>query len=397
MMHLDHPRFFAFVPSPGNFVSVMADALVSGFNVFAGTWMEASGPAMIELQTLEWLRQICSLPETAGGLFTSGGSMANLTALAVARHVKLGAPRPDGIVYCSDQAHSSITRALRVLGFQPNQLRVLPSDRDYRLDVIHLRDAVAGDRAIGLQPFCVVANAGTTNCGAIDPLHQIADFCRAQNLWFHIDGAYGAAAAFCPRGKKLLSGIEYADSLTIDPHKWLFQPYEIGCLLVRREGWLNEVFHILPEYLADIETKQGEVNFCDRGVQLTRSFRALKLWLSLQVYGAQAFSRAIEHGFEMAEHAEVILHSMPNWSVFTPAHMGVITFSHTKWENEQCRLEKLHHRLVQELIADGTAFFSTTSLGGHSVMRMCTINPRTSRDDIEVSLYKLDQLIESAN
>ncbi|MCI0337750.1 MAG: pyridoxal-dependent decarboxylase, partial [Acidobacteria bacterium] len=230
--HLSHPRFFAFIPSPNNFVSVMAEALAAGFNPFAGTWIEGSGPAQIELVLLDWLREICGMPESAGGLFVSGGSVANLTALAVARHVKLNDEIENAVVYCSDQTHSSIERALRVLGFSREQFRRIQSDDDLRLSQTQLAEAVVRDRLAGRRPFCVIANAGTTNSGAIDPLNEIADYCVQENLWLHVDGSYGAAAALCEKGRRLLAGIERADSLSLDPHKWLFQPFEIGCLLV---------------------------------------------------------------------------------------------------------------------------------------------------------------------
>ena len=254
IMHTDHPRFFAFVPSPSNFVSVMADALASGFNVFAATWLEASGPTQIELVTIDWLRQACGLPDSAGGLFVSGGSMANMTALAVARHVQLGNRTEGAVIYCSDQTHSSVERGLRVLGFQDSQMCKIRSAADrFRLDVSALRRAIEADRAAGRVPFCVVANAGMTNTGAIDPLMALADYCRQEELWLHVDGAYGAAAVFCERGQALLDGLACVDSLSLDPHKWLFQPYEIGCVLVREERWLRDAFHILPEYLEDNE------------------------------------------------------------------------------------------------------------------------------------------------
>jgi len=292
IMHLDHPRFFAFVPSPSNFVGVMAEALAAGFNVFAGTWLEASGPAQIELVTVDWLRSACGLPVSAGGLFVSGGSMANITALAVARHRVLDDQIPGAVVYCSDQTHSSIERGLWVLGFGRHQLRKVPSDDRFRLDLSALRSAVEADRAAGRVPFCVVANAGTTNTGAVDPLPELADYCDREGLWLHVDGAYGAAAVLCKRGHATLEGLGRADSLSLDPHKWLFQPYEIGCVLVRDERWLRETFHILPEYLIDIEGQAGEVNFCDRGIQLTRGFRALKLWMSFKVFGQAGFEAA---------------------------------------------------------------------------------------------------------
>jgi len=213
-----------------------------------------------------------------------------------------------------------------VLGYREEQLRKVPSDIEFRLDLAELRRAVEADRAAGRIPFCVVANAGTTNTGAVDPLSKLADYCRGERLWLHVDGAFGAAAVLSERGRAILRGLGRADSLSLDPHKWLFQPYEIGCILVRDEGWLRETFHILPEYLTDIEGQAGEVNFCDRGIQLTRGFRALKLWMSLNVFGRAGFEEAINRGFELAEIAEAALRRTPGWEVVAPAQMGILTF-----------------------------------------------------------------------
>ena len=390
IMHLDHPRFFAFVPSPGNFVGAMADALAAGFNVFAGTWLEASGPAQIELVAIDWLRQACGLPDSAGGLFVSGGSMANITALAVARHVKLGNRDADGVVYCSDQTHSSIERGMRVLGFRDDQLGRVPSDDRFRLDVPALQRAVEADRRAGRLPFCVVANAGTTNTGAIDPLPALATYCRQEGLWLHVDGAYGAAAALCERGRDLLQGLGEADSLALDPHKWLFQPYEIGGVLVRQARWLRETFHILPEYLADTEGQAGEVNYCDRGIQLTRGFRALKLWMSLKVFGAAGFRAALNRGFELAETAEAVARGLPDWEVVTPAQLGIVTFRYAPPGVAAEELERLNQALVDGMIADGFAMVSSTVLRGQTVLRLCTINPRTTADDVRETLARLD-------
>jgi len=390
IMHLDHPRFFAFVPSPSNFIGVMADALAAGFNVFAGTWLEASGPAQIELVAVDWLREACSLPEGAGGLFVSGGSMANITALAVARHVKLGDRAEGAVVYCSDQTHSSVERGLRVLGFGDEQLRKVPSDSEFRLDLSALRRAVEADHAAGWIPFCVVANAGTTNTGAVDPLSNLADYCRGEGLWLHVDGAYGAAAVLGERGRAILEGLGRADSLSLDPHKWLFQPYEIGCILVRDEGWLRETFHILPEYLTDIEGQAGEINFCDRGIQLTRGFRALKLWMSLKVFGRAGFDQAVNRGFELAEAAEAVLRKTPGWEVVTPAQMGILTFRCTPEGVTGQALNRLNGSLVKAMIADGFAMLSSTVLRGQTVLRMCTINPRAREADVRETIRRLD-------
>jgi aromatic-L-amino-acid decarboxylase len=392
ILHADHPRFFAFVPGPGNFVGAMADALASGFNVFHGTWLEASGPAQVELVTLDWLRAACGLPATGGGLFVSGGSMANITALAVARHVRLAGKMGGAVVYCSDQTHSSIERGLRVLGFRADQLRTLPSDDDFKLDIMELGRAVAADRAAGRVPFCVVANAGTTNTGAVDPLLQLAGFCEAHDLWLHVDGAYGAAAALCPQGRAVLAGLGRAHSLALDPHKWLFQPFEMGCVLVRQEEWLKEAFQILPEYLADVAPGEEEVNFCDRGIQLSRRFRALKLWMSLQVFGGQAFAAAQTRGMALAEAVEAEVRRLPDWEVVTPAQLAVVTFRYAPPGRSGADCDRATRELAAALREDGWAMVSTTRLRGQTVVRMCTINPRTTEADVRQTFRRLDAL-----
>lgn len=389
-----HPRFFAFIPSPSNFVSVMADALAAGFNPFAGNWLEGSGPAQIELVTVDWLRQMCGLPETAGGLFVSGGSMANLTALAAARGARFGPHEERAVVYFSDQTHSSLEKALRILGFGHDQVRKLPADEHFRLRVSALRAALAADRAANRLPFCVIANAGTTNTGAIDPLSEIADVCAEQQLWLHVDGAYGAAAALTERGKQLLAGIERADSLSLDPHKWLFQPFEIGCVLLRDARLLKQTYHTMAEYLADTKrAEEEEINYYDYGPQLTRGFRALKLWLSLKTFGAAAFRQAIEHGFALAEFAEQELRQDRCWQIVNSATMGIVVFRYvpaTAATEDECN--ELNRRLVEAQIADGFLFANSTSVGGRVVQRFCTINYRTTEADVRAAIARLAQL-----
>ena len=392
MGRVHHPRFFAFVPSPSNWVSVLGDAIAAGTNVFAGTWFESSGPAMVELVVVDWLREWCGLPEGAGGLFVSGGSMANLTALAVARRVRLADRNEGAVAYCSDQTHSAVGRAMRVLGFTTPQLREIASDGSFRLDPDPLREAVAEDRAAGREPFCVVANAGTTNTGAVDPLPELAALCREEDLWLHADAAYGGAAVLCPAGREALAGLERVDSLALDPHKWLFQPYEIGCVLVREKAWLPETFHVLPDYLRDVEVRTGEVNFADYGVQLTRSFRALKLWLSIEVFGLAAFREAVARGIENGERAEEILRSSDAWEVITPAGLGIVTF---RWAGEgadEATRERVTAALVDASQRDGFTLVTSTRLTGRTVLRLCTINPRTTGRDLEESIARLAEL-----
>ena len=394
-IRVDHPRFFGFVPSPNNFVGVLADALASGFNVFSGTWVSGAAAAQVEMVVVDWLRSLCGLPDAAGGLFTSGGSMANVMALAAARHAVLDDTLDGAVAYCSTQAHRSVDRALRLLGFGPDQLRRLPPDDDFRLDPDRLSDAVAADRAAGRRPFCVIANAGTTNTGAVDPLPALADVAEAEDLWLHVDGAYGAAAVVCEQGRERLAGLGRADSLTLDPHKWLFQPFEIGGVLVRDVRHLHRAFRLEAEYLEDAMGADDEVNFSDYGIQLTRSFRALKLWMTLKVFGRQHVAAAVRRGFERAEQAGRLLRERPEWAVVTPAQMGIITFRCEPDGWTSAEVDALNRRLAPALSGEGDVFLTQTALDERPVLRLCPINPRTTPEDIETTIDRLDALRRS--
>src|SRR5438094_652036 len=383
-LHVDHPRFFAFVPGPNNFVSAMADALAAGFNVFNGTWLGGSAAAAVEFGVVRWLCRICGFPTTAGGLFLSGGSMANLTALVAARHSVLQDRVAGATVYFSDQTHSSVERALGVIGFLPDQMRKLESDNNFRLSIQSLRAAIADDRAKGLRPFCIIANAGKINTGAVDPLPELADLAAEEKLWLHIDGAFGAAAVLSERGREMLRGLERADSISLDPHKWLFQSFECGCVLARDAALLKSAFQIKPDYLRDVHRGLEEFNPCDYGVQLTRSFRALKVWLSLQTFGLAAFRTAITRGFELAELAERELRARKGWEILSPAQMATVCF---RFGNS----DELQTRLVDEMMKDGYALLTSTELRGAVSLRLCTINPRTTEEDIIGTVERLDR------
>jgi aromatic-L-amino-acid/L-tryptophan decarboxylase len=396
MTHQDHPRNFAFVPGPGNFVGAMADALSSALNVFCGAWIGPSGAAQIEIVTIQWLQQLFGFPADAGGLFVSGGSMANLTCMAVARHQMLANNPNNATVYFSDQTHSSVAKGLKILGFQQYQLRKIKSGDNFQLPMGALKQKIAADRQQGLVPFCVVANAGTTNSGAIDPLNEIADFCADQGLWMHVDGAYGGSAAITDEGKTLLDGLNRADSLTIDPHKWMFQPYEIGCVLIRKSIHLTDTFKVSAEYLKIIEESAEQPNFSDYGVQLTRGFRALKLWMSLKAFGVDAFRQAISRGMAQARRTEALLRQNPHWQIITPATLGIVTFRYVRPGASESELDSLNSTIAHELILSGYAMLSPTMLGGKTVLRMCTINPRTLDEDLAGTIRRLEDIAGAA-
>lgn len=390
ILHTGHPRFFAFVPAPMNILSAMVDWLVSGFNPFAGHWMAGSGPTKVELLTIDWLRKLCGFPETAGGLFVSGGSIANLTALATARHVKLGEDFSQGTIYYSTQTHSSLAKGLRILGFARRQMRPIPVNERFQIDSQALETQIKADIEQGLRPFCVVGNAGTTNTGAVDPLQTIAKIAKKYDLWFHIDGAYGAAAILTDIGKVALTGMSLADSLTIDPHKWWFQPFEIGGILVRNRQHLKSLFYVTAEYLEDTERKEAqELSFYEHGIQLTRSFRALKLYMSLKIFGLHTFERAIAKGFEHADYIQRLLEQDPIWRIISPSTMGVIAFQYSPAGLEESEINALNHRISQRMTEEGYALVLTTQLSGKTVLRMCPIHPELTQKDLETTIDKL--------
>jgi glutamate/tyrosine decarboxylase-like PLP-dependent enzyme len=389
-----HPRFFARIPGPSNPIGVLADALAVGHNAFVGSWTGGSGAATVELTTLGWLAELFGLPGDSDGAFVSGGSVANLTALAAARTAKLGGPDERAVVYLSDQAHAAVTRGLRVLGFDDARVRVLATGPDLRLQPDVLAAQAAADRATGLRPFCVVATAGSTNTGAVDPLEELADLCADHDMWLHADAAYGGPAVLTQAGRTALAGIDRADSIAIDPHKWLFQPYEIGCVLVRHRGALERTFALHPEYLADVAGAEDEVNFFDRGIQLTRGFRALKLWMTIKVYGLDALRDAIDRTLALAVHAEQELEKRPDWEIVTPAQLAIVSFRR-RWPSASAEEEdRRNEALVAAMTADGRAAVSSTRLHGRVVLRLCTINPRTTREDIDATLVALDELAQ---
>jgi glutamate/tyrosine decarboxylase-like PLP-dependent enzyme len=395
---VSHPKSFSFVPGPSNYVSVMADTLATGFNIFSGGWAASPAAAEVEIVTMNWLLKLFKFPaKTGGGIFTSGGSMANLTALTTARQQRCGDDFSKAIIYMSDQTHSSNIKAIRILGFKKEQVRIIPTDLEFKMAMNKLKNAIAKDRLEGLQPFCIIATAGTTNTGSVDPLNEIAKICKVENLWFHVDGAYGGAAILSKKGKQLLKGIEKADSLTIDPHKWLFQPYEMGCLLVRNHKWLSKTFSEKPEYLRDIKGNTSEINFYDHGVQLTRRFRALKFYMSMKTFGLDAFKSAITYSIDLADNVEDYLRKSTNWEVISSATLAVINFRYNpigKTFSEK-ELDALNQKISQNVVDSREALLVTTVLQNQVVLRMCLINPRTTLNDVKETLELCESFTET--
>jgi glutamate/tyrosine decarboxylase-like PLP-dependent enzyme len=380
---IDHPRYLAYVPGEGTWPGALGDLIASAYNIDAGNWMESAGPTHLETVVLSWFADWIGYPGTASGALVSGGSAANLTALACAREALSGAMRDDLVVYVSDQGHSSLARAARNLGFRPAQVRVLPVDEAFRMRVDALVAAMEADLAAGRRPLAVLAVAGTTNTGAVDRLPEISEECRRRGVWLHVDAAYGGFAAVTTRGRELLAGLDRADSVTLDPHKWLYQPIECGALLVRQGHLLREAFEIQPAYLADTRAGTGEVNLASHGLQLTRTSRALKVWLSVQYFGVDAFVAAVAATLELAQRARAWVEQSARLELMAPVTLGVVCFRrHPEGVDDEGELERINAALVAGLADSGRGLVSSTRLRGRYAVRCCILNHGTTWSDV---------------
>ncbi len=378
----NHPRFLAFVPGAPTFPAVLVDLLCAAANFFCGVWLEASGPTQVELTVLDWFKEWLGYPKESHGLLTGGGSEANLTALVVARERVPFAERGRCVLYVSGQRHWSIDRAAKVIGLHPDQVQPIPADGDLKTHAEALHRLVNADRAAGRWPWAVVANAGATNTGTVDPLAELARVCRAENLWLHVDAAYGWAAVLIEEGKRELDGIALADSITLDPHKWLAQTFEAGCLLVREGNLLAETFSLRPDYMQDVAPDEGEVNFADCGIALTRRFRALKIWLSVQWLGTSWFRGLVEHSCGLAERAQRLLDAAGCFEIVHPRQLSIVCFRYRRPGSAEADLDRLNERLLRDLLATQRAFLSSTRVHGKFALRMCFINWRTTSADV---------------
>ncbi len=389
---VDHPRFFAFVPSSPTWPGVMADYLCAGFNIFQGTWLGAGGPSQLELVVTDWFREWIGYPaETGGGLFTSGGSAASLDALVAAREAAGAPARPT--VYLSDQAHTALVRAARIVGVPADGIRVIGTDDRFRMDAGELVRTIAADRAAGHTPVAICANGGATNTGAVDPLRELADVADSESVWLHVDAAYGGFAMLSDKGAEALDGLERSDSVALDAHKWLFQPFEAGCLMVRDIRRLEAAFSVRPEYLQDTELGMEHVNFADRGLQLTRSFRALKVWMSIQTFGLAAFRRAVARGIDLAEQAGRYIEASPVLEVLSPPTLSIVCFRFQPGDGrDAAALEELNDRVQAAVIASGRAMMSSTRLRGSYALRLCIMNHHTTWSDVEETLALIERV-----
>lgn len=399
--HNGHPRFFGYVASPATPIGAFADLIASALNQNLPAWRSSPAATHIEHTTVRWLAELIGCAEGTGGLLTSGGSMANLNALYVAHRTK--ARRPDlsraGLwsagapmtVYVSDQAHHSIGKAADILGLGREHVRVVETDDRFRMDVERLRERIEGDLRAGLRPFCVAATAGTVNTGAVDPLDEIATVVKEFDLWFHVDGAYGAPAALDATKRPLFAGLARADSVTLDPHKWLYTPVDCGCLLLREPQRARAAWAEIEgaDYIKIFEQSDDEsFAFFDYGIELSRRFRALKLWLMLRYYGVPRIAAAIAEDSARAAYMAERIAASKDFELLAPVELSICCFRYVPPEtrHSEGELSELNERIVHAVQRGGRAYISNAILRGRFALRVCITNFRTTRHDIDLTL-----------
>ena len=395
-----HPRFWGWVMGTGTPFAMLADMLASGLN--ANVWDGEHAAPYVEAQVLDWCKEMLGFPASASGLLVTGGSMANLIGLAVARQARGGTARREAqrIVYCSDQTHYSVDKAVALLGLGPDALRKVPTDAAFRVDTTALASAVDADRRAGHVPICVVGNAGTVNTGAVDDLDALASVCAREGLWLHIDGAFGALAALIPELRPLLRGMERADSLAFDLHKWMYMPYDVGCILVRDAAAHRTAFSPDASYLASLERgiASGAHPFREFGPELSRQFRALKVWLSLSAYGVDAFARLIAQNLTQAKHLAALVEAHAELELLAPVPLNVVCFRYLPSGASQVGIDAVNREILMRLQEEGIAAPSHTVVRGAFAIRVAISNHRSRSSDFDVlvdAVARIGRLVSS--
>ena len=391
-----HPRFWGWVIGTGTPVAMLADMLASGMNPQVAEFDDA--PAVVENQVIGWLVGLLGLPPETLGLLVSGGSMANFVGLAVARNARAGFDvRERGLqqgagggprlsVYASTETHSSVRKAVELLGLGHEALRSIPVGTDYAIDLQALRAQLSADKHEGYRPICIVGNAGTVNTGATDDLRALAELSRAEGCWFHVDGAFGALAALVPELRHVVSGLDQADSLAFDLHKWLYMPYEAGCTLVRDQKAHRATFNVTPAYLASFDRgiAAGGFPFAERGVQLSRGFRALKVWMSFKTHGTDAFAQLIHQNVRQAHYLAGLVSKHPQLELLAPVPLNIVCFRVTRPGATDAELNDLNKEVLLRLQESGIAVPSQTMLEGRFAIRVAITNHRSRREDFDL-------------
>ena len=380
------PGYLAYIPGGGLFESAVADFVAAATNRYVGVFAAAPLLAQLEANVIRWFARIAGLPEGAGGFLASGGSLANFSAIVAARHDRLSEDLRAGVLYVSDQTHHCVAKAAVLAGFPARNVREIPSDGDFRIRLDLLPRAVAEDREKGLSPFLVAGSAGTVNTGAVDDLGALAEFCRREGLWFHVDAAYGGFFLLTDRGRKVMTGIERADSIVLDPHKGLFLPYGTGCLLVRDAELLRRAHTVGAEYLPPLQSDPDFVDFCEISPELSRNNRGLGVWLPIKRHGFGPFRRNLDEKLDLARWAAREIALLPGFEVVAEPQLSLLAFRLAPKGVPAPALDALNRRLLAAVNARGRVHLTGTTTRGTFVLRICVLSFRTHFDRVQAAL-----------
>jgi aromatic-L-amino-acid decarboxylase len=388
------PGFLAYIPGGGQPYVAAADLISSAVNRYVGVF--APAPALVQLETnaIRWFVRAVGYPQSAGGFLTSGGSLANFSAVVAARHEKLPENFLKGALYVSDQGHHCIRKAALLAGFPATNVREIPSDAAFRMRLDALAARVAADRAAGFTPFLVAASAGTTNTGAVDDLDALADFAEREGLWLHTDAAYGGFFTLTERGRAALKGLARADSIVLDPHKGLFMPYGAGCLLVKDPGALHRSHSVSAHYMPGMQDDPDSVDFCEISPELSRNFRGLGVWLALKLCGLVAFRAALDEKLDLAKEAAEAIRRIPGMTIVAEPELSLFAFRLTPPGASVDEANRLNRDVMDRVNARQRVLLTGTLLGDDFAIRMCILSFRTHADRIQMALEDLRAAVE---
>jgi aromatic-L-amino-acid decarboxylase len=389
-----NPGFMAYVPGGGLPHAAVADLVTGVVNRYIGVWRAAPGLVQLETNVVRWLADLVGLPETALGTLTTGGSLASLTALVAARSARLGEDTSNATIYVSDQVHHSVTKAAIQVGFGPDAIREIPSDDTFRMRPDALRRHVAEDRAGGLRPFLVVGSAGTTNTGAVDDLEALATVAADEALWFHVDAAYGGFFLLTERGRRVMQGIERADSLVLDPHKGLFLPYGTGAVLVRDGTTLRRAFGGTASYMPTLQDEPDLVDFCEISPELSRECRGLRLWLPIKMHGVDTFRRALDEKLDLTAWATAALREIDSIEIVAEPQLSTVAFRLMRPDHGEEELTRLNRELLERIDARQRVLLTSTTTGGRFLIRICIVSFRTHFDRVQECVQIIRDAVE---